>query len=550
MKLLLFGILLISVSPNTLSAEIPESRWERFEVEGRPGFVIRPDRRAPGGLPWVFYAPTFDKRLPNTRDEGWMMTRFLNAGIAIAGIDVGESYGSPNGTAIYDAFHKHVVAKFNFAPKACLLARSRGGLMLYNWAATHPEKVRCIAGIYPVCNLASYPGLAKACGAYEMTEKELAEKLTTHNPIDRLAPLTKAGVPILHIHGDKDKVVPLDANSGTVAKRYQKLGGSMELIIAKGQWHNMWRGFFECQELVDFVIANAKDGKPKAPKVELLWAKGQFTEGPAPAPDGSILFSDVGASRIYKFDPKTGAVSVFRENSGRANGLMFDAEGRLIACEGANTGGGRRISITDAEGKVRTLAERWNGKRFNSPNDLAIDKQGNIYFTDPRYVGDEPREIDFEGIFLVRPDGSVKLATKEVTKPNGILVSLGGKSVYVADHDSDPSGPRQLLAFSVGEGGTLSDKKVLHDFGKSRGIDGMTLDADGNLYATAGSGEESGIYVFDPAGRLLRVIKLPGAPTNCVFGSGKDATVLYVTAQAPEGSNGKRPYALYRISSP
>jgi len=129
--------------------------------------------------------------------------------------------------------------------------------MLYCWAAENPEKVCCIAGIYPVVNLASYPGLGRACEAYGMTESELAAKLCDHNPVDRLEPLAKAGIPIFHIHGDVDKVVPLEDNSALLARRYRAAGGRIELKIAEGQGHNMWRGFFECQELVDFVIRHA-----------------------------------------------------------------------------------------------------------------------------------------------------------------------------------------------------------------------------------------------------------------------------------------------------
>ena len=130
--------------------------------------------------------------------------------------------------------------------------------MLYNWAADHPSSVACIAGIYPVCNIASYPGIAKAAPAYKMTPEELQTHLAEHNPVDRLAALAKAGVPLFAIHGDVDKVVPLEANSGEVRKRYEALGGKMQLIIPPGQGHNMWSGFFQCQELVDFVLAQAK----------------------------------------------------------------------------------------------------------------------------------------------------------------------------------------------------------------------------------------------------------------------------------------------------
>lgn len=231
-----------------------------FKVAGQAAFVIMPmkaDEKTP--VPWVWYAPTFPN-LPEAR-ENWMFEKFLAAGIAIAGVDVGESYGSPKGRAVYSAFYKELVNNRNFAPRAALLARSRGGLMLYNWAAENPEAVACIAGIYPVCDLRSYPGLDKACGAYGLTRAELEEQLDKHNPVARLAPLAKAGVPIFHIHGDFDRTVPLKDNSEEVAQRYEKLGGKMELKIATGQGHNLWDGFFQCQELVDFVIARSRPAK-------------------------------------------------------------------------------------------------------------------------------------------------------------------------------------------------------------------------------------------------------------------------------------------------
>ena len=130
--------------------------------------------------------------------------------------------------------------------------------MLYNWAAENPAKVACIAGIYPVCNLASWPGLAKCSKAYGLSPQGLAESLKDHNPIDRLAPLAKAQVPIFHIHGDKDGAVPLDKNSALIKERYDKLGGFMTLEIVKGQGHNMWPGWFQSQNLVDFVIKHTK----------------------------------------------------------------------------------------------------------------------------------------------------------------------------------------------------------------------------------------------------------------------------------------------------
>jgi gluconolactonase len=274
---------------------------------------------------------------------------------------------------------------------------------------------------------------------------------------------------------------------------------------------------------------------------EAVWLDGDFTEGPALAPDGSIWFTDIG-NRILRYDPKGGATSVARDPSGKANGIDFDREGRLVACEGA-AGGNRRISITERSGQVRTLADRWEGKRFNSPNDLSLAPDGAVYFTDPRYVGDEPREIDFEGVFRVAPDGRATLATREVEKPNGILVTPDGKTVYVADNN--PKGNRHLVAFRVKADGSLEGKRVLHDFGPgTRGIDGMALDREGTIYATAGTGAAAGVYVFGPSGEKKGFIPTPGDPTNCVFGADG---LLYVTSQGPEVAGKPRRYGLFRV---
>ena len=176
-----------------------------IEVEKRQGFLLKPDAHWPGleSVPWVFYAPTLPPYPGN--EERWMIERFLASGIAVAGIDVGESFGSPEGRRIYSAFHAKLVADHGLAEKACLLARSRGGLMLYNWAAENPDKVAAIAGIYPVCDLRTYPGIEKASKAYGMSPERLQQLLPLHNPVNRLAPLAAAGVPIFHIHGTRTR---------------------------------------------------------------------------------------------------------------------------------------------------------------------------------------------------------------------------------------------------------------------------------------------------------------------------------------------------------
>lgn len=230
---------------------------EAFFVAGRTAFLIPGKGTASlPRKPWVWYAPTLPG-LPNQAEQ-WMFAKFRDAGIAVAGIDVGESFGSPAGCTLYSALYDEMTGKRGYSPKPVLLGRSRGGLMTLSWAVANPDKVAGFAGIYPVCNLASYPGVANAAAAYELEADLLQARLAEHNPVDRLAPLAKAGVPLFAIHSDNDQVVPLEANSGLLKTRYTDLGGSMQLLVPPGQGHNMWTGFFQCQELVDFVIHRAK----------------------------------------------------------------------------------------------------------------------------------------------------------------------------------------------------------------------------------------------------------------------------------------------------
>ncbi len=260
--------------------------------------------------------------------------------------------------------------------------------------------------------------------------------------------------------------------------------------------------------------------------VEKVWTGGEFTEGPAYGPDHCIYFSDIG-NRILKFNPATKKTTDFRNPSGRSNGLDFDSKGRLVAAEGANTGGNRQISRTEKDGKISVIASTFDGKKFNSPNDLVIDSKNRIYFTDPRYVGKEPRELDHESVFIINPDGAVRIATKECKKPNGIVISPDGKTIYIAEND--PSGNKHLLSFKIAEDGLLDSKKVLYDFGKSRGIDGMCVDEKGNIFATAGTGKETGVYVFNAEGKVIDFISTPETSSNCIF-AGKNRDFLYITA--------------------
>jgi hypothetical protein len=227
-----------------------------LDVDGHGAFLFLP--MSPARLdptPWVWYAPTFIGGNPSV-ENGWMFERFLRAGIAVAGVEVGESYGNPAGRAIYTALFETLVHDHGLASKAALMPQSRGGLMLYNWAAEHAEQVACVAGIYTVCDINSYPGTKIACEAYSMSADELAAHLAEHNPIDRLLPLADAGVPIMHVHGDGDGAVPIERNSDELMRRYTDLGGKMDVIVIAGKGHEVAPEFFECQEMVDFVLGN------------------------------------------------------------------------------------------------------------------------------------------------------------------------------------------------------------------------------------------------------------------------------------------------------
>ena len=251
---------------------------ERFEIAGHKAFLIQPNQDLPEeGKPWVWYAPTFDKRLPGGAEE-WMFKQWLAEGISIAGVDVGESYGSPTGREVFQQLYLELTGNRGYSKKPVLLARSRGGLMLYSWATEYPQNVGGIAGIYPVTDFSSYPGLKRASGAYKMTPEELEKEAKELNPVERVGSLIQAKVPVFHIHGDSDKVVPHTPNSVRIKKQYDAAGAPMELEVVPGQGHNMWKGWFESHTLLDFVITHAKVQNHKGFKVyaasnkeEALW---------------------------------------------------------------------------------------------------------------------------------------------------------------------------------------------------------------------------------------------------------------------------------------
>jgi gluconolactonase len=276
-------------------------------------------------------------------------------------------------------------------------------------------------------------------------------------------------------------------------------------------------------------------------------ARTSFLEGPAFDSDGTLYFSDLIGNRILSMTPN-GVLGVFRADSGRTNGNTFDAQGRLISCEGAEQGPGgrRRIVRTDLKtGKVEVLAERYEGKRFNAPNDVCVDRKGRIWFTDPYYGEDRASlEMGHESVYRIDPDGSVTrvISQPAIERPNGMAISADAKTLYLIDSHPRPGGARKIWAFGVSDAGTpdLSTQRLVYDFGRGRGGDGMRLDVDGNLWVCAGisvprtSGETAdvppGVYVITPEGRLLGRIPIPeDVITNLAFG-GPDKKLLHVVS--------------------
>ncbi len=242
----------------------------------------------------------------------------------------------------------------------------------------------------------------------------------------------------------------------------------------------------------------------------------KFTEGPTPDAEGNVYFTDIPNNKIHKVDPE-GKLSTVLENSEGCNGLKMDPRGRLVSCQGK---AGKIVAVAIKTGKVEVLADSYEGKRFNAPNDLTIDRQGGIYFTDPAFGKDRPQGK--EGVYYLAPGGKVTRLIDDQPRPNGVLLSPDEKTLYVLK----TSDKAPLLAYPIEKPGVIGAGKPL---GKvERPGDGMTVDTRGNLYLTQPSA--SSILVMSPEGKTLGSIKVPEGPANCCFG-GKDMKTLYVTAR-------------------
>lgn len=250
-------------------------------------------------------------------------------------------------------------------------------------------------------------------------------------------------------------------------------------------------------------------------KIEKVDTKRGFAEGPVWSREGYLLFSDAPNNRIVKLmsgEPP----AVYRQDTHGANGMTLDVQGRLYMCEWQS----RRLTRLDKKGNLEVLAEKWEGKKLNAPNDVVVRHDGQIYFTDPAFGNqNDTRELDFFGVYHIGPKGEMELVAKPKGRPNGIALSPNGKTLYVANSDE-----KNVRAYDLDKSGTATNERVL--ISNITGVpDGMRTDEKGNLYIAA-----KGIFVYDSAGKLLYDIKLGETPANCAFGDA-DFQTLYITAQ-------------------
>lgn len=264
---------------------------------------------------------------------------------------------------------------------------------------------------------------------------------------------------------------------------------------------------------------------PKSSKLEKIASGFMFTEGPVwDVSQNCLFFSDIPANKMWKWSEAKGA-ELFREPSGKSNGLTFDKQGRLIACEHAN----RRVSRTEKDGTVVTIADKYNGKKLNSPNDVVVKSDGSIYFTDPPYgltaefgnLGEQ--ELPFQGVYRLSADGkTLTLLIDDFDRPNGLAFSPDESLLYIDDTERV-----HVRVFDVKPDGTITNGRLFADLKDSAegNVDGMKVDSEGNVYVTG----PGGISIFDPSGKKLGIIEMPEISANLAWGE-SDWKTLFITA--------------------
>jgi len=268
--------------------------------------------------------------------------------------------------------------------------------------------------------------------------------------------------------------------------------------------------------LIFMTNTSAQSPVLEGAKVDKIAGGFQFVEGPLWREPGYLIFSDIPANTIYKWSAD-GGVETFLTPSGNSNGLAADLEGRLLLAQH----GKRRIARIEKDGTEIGLATHYNGKRLNSPNDLAVKTDGSIYFTDPPYgINSSQEELGYYGIFRIAPGGQLYLLDKSLTRPNGIVFSPDEKRLYINDSQA-----RKIYVWDVENDSTLANKRLFATMEGSGSADGMKVDTNGNLYSTG----PGGIWIFAPDGSLIDKIPVTGQTTNLNWGNA-DRKTLYITS--------------------
>ena len=256
-------------------------------------------------------------------------------------------------------------------------------------------------------------------------------------------------------------------------------------------------------------------------QIEKVGSGFHFTEGPVWSRDGYLIFSDIPVNKIFQFAPpandrEQARAGLLRADSGGANGNALDAQGRLYTCEGR----ARRVTRRDKKGRIEVLADSWQGKRLNAPNDIIVRRDEHAYFTDPAFgSAADARELDFYGIFHLTPKGELSLVAKWQTRPNGVALSPSGKTLYVADSDQ-----HTVHTFDLDHAGNATNDRIF--LTGIQGVpDGLRTDEKGNLYIAANS-----VFIYSPEGKMIGEVPIGETPSNCAFG-GEDFTTLFITAR-------------------
>lgn len=290
-----------------------------------------------------------------------------------------------------------------------------------------------------------------------------------------------------------------------------------------------------CAGVIVLVVASSALGQESSTPTQQLQvaATVAFLEGPTTDAEGNVFFTDLNGGRILKLSAD-GRVTTFREPSNRANGLLFDPEGRLLACEsGDREQIPPRVTRTDMKtGQIEVLADNYQGQRFNGPNDITFDGKGRLYFTD----------LAGGAVYRIDPDKRLTriLARPQIDRPNGLAISPDDRTFYLIEANQSEGGPRMIRAYDLAPDGSVANMRVFHNFYPGRSGDGMCIDSQGSLYVAAGLNRtrgtsetlatKAGIHVFSSSGKLIDFFPVyEDSVTNCGFG-GSDLKTLYVTA--------------------